>query len=444
LCELQTRGVRSDAVLDLFAHCAGQQVLEALTKASEAVEDATHRLGQVDGRRHPDLVAPLIEQLRVAQRSWVSALADVYRAAFGTSGPDRQYRYKFHPATLEPSPYPVGILYAADVLHAGGLVNGSVPLSDHLRPLATRLVRLTARLRLTLVHAEEDAVPLHLQLSVLDKAWVEFEWAYLDVFASPAPPALTEAWLAYTVQLSETLLLALREQWTEPAEVERIDPALVIAVARAALLQAARAPAVAAALWPLFHPDAATPSSSSSLTTPASAPRTPTDSDAPGPAAAAAAKPPPPTYDRLVASATALPAAAAHELLRAIFVPHAVAVADEHRELFLLLCAVLEQLQHGPGRAGHALALRTAFGMHLAPSAAAHAAAVVPEAAVGADPPRAQTATAAAAPPPVPPKASPEPARPAAAPPPVPPKEHAAPAAPARPAPVVFDPADAL
>jgi len=418
----------------------GQQVLEALTKASKAVEDAAHRLGEVDGRRHPDQVAPLIEQLRIAQLSWVSALADVYRAVFGTSGPDRQYRYKFHPATLEPSPYPVSILYAADVLHAGGLVHGSVPLSDHLRPLATRLVRLTARLRLTLVHAEEDAVPLHLQLSVLDKAWVEFEWAYLDVFASPAPPALTEAWLTYTVQLSETLLLALREQWTEPAEVERIDPALVIAVARAALLQAARAPAVAAALWPLFHTDAATPSS---RTAPSSPPRTPTDADVPGPAATAAAMPPPPTYDRLVTSATVLPEGAAHELLRAIFVPHAVAVADEYRELFLLLCAVLEQLQHGSGRAGHALALRTAFGVHLAPSAAAHTVSVEPEAAAMADLHPALTA-AAAAPPPVPPKRIPDPARPAVAPPPVPPKEHAAPTVPARTAPVVFDPADAL
>jgi hypothetical protein len=201
------------------------------------------------------------------------------------------------------------ILYAADVLHAGGMLEGSAALSAHLRPAATKLVRLVVRLRHDVI-GDSPTLPIALQLQVLDRAWLEFEWAYLDAFATPAPLAATEALLAHTVQLSETLAHALRAGWVDTAEVARVEPALVVALGRAALFGALRVPPLAEVLRALYEPAA---------------------------------------YARVHTAVAVLGPDDAAAVTRAIFVPHAQAVPAAHHALFLALCELLEQVR--PSRA---------------------------------------------------------------------------------------------
>ena len=291
------------------------QALEALAALSAEVEAAAKRVGAVNGQRQPELCLQLLEELRVCQQAWTAALGELYRTVFETTGPDRQYRFKFHPSTLELAPYPAHVLYTADVLHAGGMIEGSAALSDHLRPAAARLVRLVTRLRLNLAaHDEsETVVPIPLQLQVLEKAWHDFEWLYLDALATPAPAPMTEALLRYVVHLSETLAAARRQGWTTAAEIDRIEPALVIALNRAALLTAARIPELAEVLRPLF---------ASSLPPPS-----------------------PDLYEQLVTSVGRLADADVAHLLHSIYVPHVQALDTVHHALFLLLCGVVDEVR---------------------------------------------------------------------------------------------------
>ena len=205
------------------------------------------------------------------------------------------------------------------------MVQGSAALSDHLRPSATKLVRLVARLR-TSVTSQEETVPIPLQLMVLDRTWQDFERAYLDAFATPAPVAMTEGLLAYTVQLSETLLHALHAGWADSSEVDRVEPALVVALGRASLFSALRIPPLAEALRALFETD---PPATTTTPTTTPTPTTPTT---------------PSAYMQVHQMVAVLSPADAAVVLRAIFVPHAQAIPAAHHALFLQLCNLLEQV----------------------------------------------------------------------------------------------------